>query len=456
MANVEIELQLNRFKLRWYQLPVFEAIEEQGFRKVILVAARRSGKDLLGWNLAIRQCIKKSCLVYYVLPTYSQARKAVFDCITMDGMKLIDYIPKELVESINQSEMKIRFKGTNSILQCLGGDSYDTSLIGTNPYAVIFSEYSRMVDCYPYVRPILAANGGWCLFCSTPFGKNHFYNLYQFAKDLPDWKVFVQKASEIQHIPEEVLRIERQQMSEELYEQEYECSFTRGVSGSYYGTAVDQARKDGRICPVAWEPSLLTHTSWDLGVSDDCVIIWFQTNSECTGVRIIDYYANNNLGMDHYAKIIQSKPYKYGYHFVPADIQVREFGGGAVTRFEKAAQLDINFTVVDQVPLVDGIDNVLAHFNKLWFDEVKTKRLIDSLENYYREWDQERQVYKPKPVHNWASHAADCLRYLCLSLNKTKRGMTSQEFDRAKAEALYGSRNNLPRFFNDDPRYNRY
>jgi hypothetical protein len=455
MNEQESDVTLDKFKLRWYQEPVYNAIEQEGYKKVILVAARRSGKDLLGWNLAIRQCIKKPCLVYYVLPTYSQARKAIFDCLTSDGIKLLDYIPKQLVENINQAEMKIRFKGTDSILQCLGGDSYDTSLIGTNPYAIIFSEYSRMVDCYPYVRPILAANGGWCLFCSTPFGKNHFFSLVEFAKKLPDWKVFIQKSSEIRHISDDVLLIEKQQMSPELYEQEYECSFSRGVSGSYYGTAVDTARKEGRICPVAWEPSLLVHTSWDLGVSDDCVIIWWQTNSECTAVRIIDYYVNNNLGMDHYAKILQDKPYRYGYHFCPADIKVREFGGGAVTRYEKAAELGVSFTVVDQIPLVDGIDNVLANFNKFWFDITKTKRLVDALENYYREWDEERQVYKPKPVHNWASHPADAIRYLCLAINKTKRSTTAEDVERARRNYYYGNRSPLPRIFDDRISFDR-
>src|SRR5690606_40508809 len=114
--SVEIQLALDKFSLRWYQEEVWDAIESDGYRRVLYIAPRRAGKDILGWNMAIRQCIKKTCLVFYVLPTYSQARKAIFDAIAIAGTKFLDFLPSPLVESINQSEMKIRFKN-GSLLQ---------------------------------------------------------------------------------------------------------------------------------------------------------------------------------------------------------------------------------------------------------------------------------------------------------------------------------------------------
>lgn len=438
--NVEIEAHLDKFRLRHYQKSVWDSIMKDNYKKVILVAARRSGKDFLGWNLAIRQAILKSCLVFYVLPTYSQARKAIFDAISIDGTRFLDFVPPQLIDSINQSEMKIRFKHNNSILQCIGGDSFNTSIIGCNPYAVIFSEYSRMVDCYPYVRPILAANGGWSLFATTPFGKNHFYSLYEFAKELPDWKVFNQPVTVTKHISEDVLELERQQMAPELFAQEWLCDFTKGVEGSYYGVVINQAKNDGRICPVAWEPHLPVHSAWDIGVSDNTTILFFQCNSECTAVRIIDCYSNNNMGIDHYAKVLQSKPYTYGTHFGPHDLAVREWGGGAVTRKEKASELGIDFVLVDNIPLNDGIDNVLACFNKLWIDDSKCKSFVDAIENYYREWNEERQIFKNRPVHNFASHYADTLRYLCIGLSQLKKGYTADDLAKIRREALYGNR----------------
>lgn len=453
--NVEVQVELDKFALRWYQEPVYDAFEE-GYKRVLYIAPRRAGKDILGWNLAIRQCIKKTCLVFYVLPTYSQARKAIFDAIAIDGTKFLDFVPKQLVDSINQSEMKIRFKN-GSILQCIGGDTYDTSLVGTNPFAVILSEYALMPsDIFSYIRPILAANGGWCLIVSTPRGKNHLWYLWKVASELPDWKVILQKTSSIHHIPDEVIDRERAEMDEGLYQQEYECSFERGISGSYYGTYLDNLKLKGQICSVAWEPGLLTHLAIDIGVNDATTIIWFQIVGDGTVIRIIDCYSNNNLGLDHYAKIIQDRPYRMGKMFAPHDIKVREWGGGAVTRYEKARQLGLEFTLLDQIPVIDGIENVWTHFSKMWIDQEKCRSLINALENYRKEWDEQKSMYLNKPVKSWANHYADAFRYLCQSIHKTKKGLTSEEFERKKAQALYGNQGTLPRFFNDDPRYNQY
>lgn len=454
--NVEVDIALNKFNLRWYQEPLWDAIENKGYRKVLAVLPRRAGKDITAWNLCIRQCLKKICLVYYVLPTYSQARKTIFDAIAIDGTKFLDFIPKQIIESINSQEMKIRFKN-GSILQCIGGDSYDTSLVGTNPYAIVFSEFSRMTPkAYEYARPILAANGGWCMMVSTPFGKNHMWHLWKVAQELDDWYVLKMGVSQTEHIPEDALFQERQQMSEELYMQEYECSFERGVEGSWYGKYLEDLRQKGQICHVAWEPGLQVHVAIDIGVNDATTIIWFQVVGDGTVIRIIDCYSNTNLGLDHYAKILQDKPYRYGKYFAPHDLKVREWGGGAITRYEKARQLGIDFVILDQIGLHDGIENVMTHFNKFWIDETKCRSLINALENYRREWDEEKQVYKKDPVKNWACHFADALRYMCMSIHKTKKGMSGEEYDLERARALYSNGQNLPRFFNNDPRYNNF
>ena len=103
MSNVEVQITLDKFKLRWYQEELWDTIEEGKSKRVLYIASRRAGKDILCWNLAIRQCIKKPCLVFYVLPTYAQGRKAIWDAITIDGTKFLDFIPKQLVASMNQN-----------------------------------------------------------------------------------------------------------------------------------------------------------------------------------------------------------------------------------------------------------------------------------------------------------------------------------------------------------------
>ena len=136
-----------------------------------------------------------------------------------------------------------------------------------------------------------------------------------------------------------------------------------------------------------------------------------------------------------------------------------EFGSG-ITRFETARQLGITFQVSNTMPsgdlftLEDGIEAVRATIPRIWIDEKKCERFIKCIENYRREWDSRREMYKDKPVHDWASHFADSLRYLCLALPKMRDGITEQDVERQRHEALYGQDFNLPPVFRQDN--NRY
>jgi len=435
----ETRLKLDKFKLRSYQKPIWDAIVNKNYKKVIAILPRRAGKDITAWNLCIRQCIQKRCLIYYILPTYSQAKKCIWDAIAIDGTKFLDFIPPELVDTTHVQEMKIRFKN-GSLLQCIGGDSYNTSLVGTNPSACVFSEFALMdPNAYYFARPILAANDGWALIMSTPRGKNYLWELFKVASELKDeWFVYKLTTAQTRHISEDVLLQEKRAMSEELFMQEYFTSFDRGVEGSYYAKYLDRLRSNNQIGPVPWEPGLKVYTAWDLGVSDQTCIIFFNVLSGGQLIRIIDCYSNCNVGLDHYVKVLQDKPYVYGKHFAPHDIKVREWAGGAITRYDKARQLGITFTLVPNIGLDDGIEAVWTTFSKLYIDETKCKSLLNALENYRREWNEEKQRYNDKPIHNWASHYADCLRYLCLALPKTHSGTSPEELERRYNEVVYG------------------
>jgi hypothetical protein len=91
----------------------------------------------------------------------------------------------------------------------------------------------------------------------------------------------------------------------------------------------------------------------------------------------------------------------------------------------------------------------------MWIDEVRCKSLISALENYRREFDVDKNVYRNKPVHDIHSDYADSVRYMCQSLYKTKKGLSSEEFDRKLAEARYGPNRFRQAIFNHDPRYDR-
>lgn len=38
-----------------------------------------------------------------------------------------------------------------------------------------------------------------------------------------------------------------------------------------------------------------------------------------------------------------------------------------------------------------------------------------ALEQYRREWDDDKKTFRASPLHDWASHGADAFRYLALA-----------------------------------------
>ncbi len=440
-----------------------DAIINKNYKRVFSVLPRRAGKDVVAFNILIRKAIEFPGVYYMIYPTYSQGRKILWDSLLNDGRRFLDFIPPEILESSNSTEMKIRLKN-GSLIQVLGSDNYD-SLVGTNPRGIVLSEYALQDPrAYQYLRPALTAIDGWALFITTPRGKNHAWELLQIAKDNPqDWFAYHLTINDTKHIPLELIEKERLsgEMSDDLIEQEYHCSFSLGVEGSFYSKYIDRMRIDGRIGQVPWEDSVRVNTAWDIGVRDSTCIIFYQVIGQT--IRIIDCYEKTKEGLEHYVKFINSKPYIYGRHFAPHDIGVTEWGSG-ISRLEKARQLGLKFetkmvnnrmvSILPDVSVMDGIEAVRSSFSKIWIDEHKCAPLIKALENYRQTYDAKRKVYSSQPLHDWSSHYADAMRYLALSLSKTRDSLSADELDQRFRSVVYGDESNLPSVFRTDlPKY---
>jgi hypothetical protein len=100
--------------------------------------------------------------------------------------------------------------------------------------------------------------------------------------------------------------------------------------------------------------------------------------------------------------------------------------------------LGITFTVADNLSIMDGIEAVRSSFSKMYIDKRKCDPLIKSLESYRQEWDSKNGVYKPRPLHNIASHYSDALRYLCICLPKVQDGLSQQDIDNMHTKARTG------------------
>jgi len=118
---------LNSFFPRPYQLPILKALDD-GYKHVLAILPRRAGKDITALNYMIRRMYEQPGVYYYIFPTYSQAKKVIWDSITNDGFRMLDYFPKDLVLQSNSQEMKIRMRtkcGSQSLFQLIGSERFD-------------------------------------------------------------------------------------------------------------------------------------------------------------------------------------------------------------------------------------------------------------------------------------------------------------------------------------------
>ena len=112
---------------------------------------------------------------------------------------------------------------------------------------------------------------------------------------------------------------------------------------------------------------------------------------------------------------IAGRGFVYGTHIAPHDIRVRELGTGQ-SRWESAAQLGIRFTMAPALSLADGIDALRRQLPRFWFDAEACAQGLKALRAYRRRWRAgaghgAQDQAGSGPLHDWASHAADALRY---------------------------------------------
>ena len=402
------------FEPRDYQIPIFEAIDE-GVKRIIMVRHRRAWKDKACFNIIVKKAAEDVWIYYYVFPTYSQGKKAVWDWIDKDGWKTIKHIPDEIIKRKNDTEMKVELIN-GSIIQIIGSDNVD-SIVWTNPIWIVFSEYSLQSPAvWDFLRPILAENGWWAIFNFTPRWDNHAKELLDMARANDKRLVSINTVNDTKAITPEVLEEERKEIilknwSDAIFQQEYYCSFDAWIAGNYYAEILSELEKNNHRTVVPYDPWLDVYTVWDLWINDSTAIwFWQRLGKE---IRIIDHYENNWEGLSHYVGVLREKWYRYWTMYLPHDAQARSVQTWKTVE-EKMYEYWFNdIQIVPRLSVLDGINSARAILPYCYFDRDKTERGRKCLKNYHKEFDDKRTAYK-WPEHDWSSHSADAFRYLAV------------------------------------------
>ena len=384
-----------------------QEVHDSDKRWMVIVAHRRSGKTTACLNHLQRDALQiNNSRWAYVSPTYKQSKNIAWDMLK-------NYARVIPGTTFNEAEIRCDYPN-GSRITLYGADNPD-SLRGLGLNGVVFDEYSQQPSNIftEIIRPALADNRGYAIWIGTPKGKNEFYKLYQQAQQDKDWLGILQTVDDTGVLSQEEIDDASKVMTHDEVQQEFYCSFEAAIKGAFYAHELQEARDDGRITLVPHEKGYPVHTWWDLGIADSTVIGFFQhiTNQW----RLIDYYENSGEGLEHYVNYLQDKKdYIYGEHHAPHDIEVRELGSGN-SRLETARRLGINFRIVPNMPIMEGINAARRRFGTLWIDVDNCDYFINAIALYRKEWDDKRGEFKPRPYHDWTSHAADMLRYWAIT-----------------------------------------
>lgn len=409
----------------------------------VIVCHRRFGKTVWAINetldRALRNPLKNPQYAYFA-PYFGQAKRVAWDYLK-EYTKMIPGV------TVNEAELRVEIPRADR------GDKIRIILLGAeNPAAIrgiyldgaILDEFAEMDPTVwsMVIRAALSDRLGWAIFLGTPKGQNHFFDVLETAKKKmadkdPTWYWRIFKASETKVIPESELEAARSVMSEEEYEQEYECSFTAALIGAYYGKEMAKAEKEERICEVPHDPAALTTTYWDLGIGDTTAI-WFiqQVGKE---FHAIDYFEDSGKDLGHYVRILKEKQQDNGYiyedHILPHDAAARELGTGK-SRQEVLQNLGLRCRILERSRLEDGINAVRLVLKSMYFDINKCARGVQALTNYSKKWDAKNKIFSSAPLHNWASHGSDAFRVFAMGVRDVGASTMRQNLPR-KADDSY-------------------
>jgi len=419
---LEIDLP-NGWTPRGYQLAAWRYMQAGG-KHAELVWHRRSGKDEIALHMTATKAMQRVAGYWHMLPQAAQARKAIWDAVNPHtGRKRIDEaFPLALRKATRSQEMLIEFKN-GSTWQVVGSDNFN-SLVGSTPAGIVYSEWALAnPSARAYLRPILAENGGWQMFITTPRGKNHAFKTLEAARKTPGAFAQVLTAHETGVLSAETLAAELKayieefgpEMGQSMFDQEYGCSFDAAILGAVLGRWLGRARSAGRMVSGLFDPNgAPICISSDLGFRDTASWWFWQPRQD--GFALVGYLGQSGLDADEWitklGEYLTERGMELGRIWLPHDARNKTFATKhtPMERFLAAFGGD-HVRIVPQTKIADRINAGRRVIERCWFDEDECDDGINGLAGWRYDYDPETRTMSREPVHDWCSHPGDAFTY---------------------------------------------
>jgi hypothetical protein len=367
----------------------------------VVIAGRRFGKT----HLSVRELCKAARLpekeVWYVAPTYKQAKMIVFKKLRK---KLQDL---RWVSKINETNMSFELKN-GSTISLKGADNYD-SLRGVGLDFLVMDEFADIDPeaWFETLRPTLADKMGSALFIGTPKGMNWAKDLYDMAAEYPEeWASFQYTTEQGGNVSIAEIEAARRSLDSRTFNQEFRATFET-FSGRIFYAFDRKYNVKAYTDPLPRE----LHLGVDFNIDPMSAVIGVKTGNTMHIIDEFKIYGSNT------EELVEEVKTRYPGHTIiaypdPAGAQRKTSAGG---KTDHTILRTAGFTVKaphSHNAVRDGINAVNAKllsssgFTTLFFDP-KCKYAIECLE---------KQTYKEgtsiPDKDSGFDHMNDALRYM--------------------------------------------
>lgn len=433
MSGVEEAVDDGVIRIPYTPRKEFLHFHQRNQRFACMVAHRRAGKTVACINELVARAVyskKKRPRYGYIGPQLKQAKKIAWEYLK-------EYT-QGLTSKISESDLYVVLKHNGAEICVYGADNPD-SFRGQYFDGVILDEYGDMSPSLwgRVILPTLADRRGWAVFIGTFKGKNHFYQIYRRSQGLdmqpgedPEyfrrtWFNFLLDIDHSTCLSEEEKIIQRAEVDDEDWEQEFKCNPNAAIKGTYYAKIISALEAKGQINTIKalWDSDFPVDVYADLGKSDSTPFWFHQRRPD--GHALVDYEEHHGKELDFYFDLLRQKPYRYGTIHLPHDAKAQTLAAKRTTiqqfldvdsnedtkfaRFDASVQGTI-IRILPRLGVQDGINASRKILHTCWFSP-KCADGIEALRAYAREWDEDNKIFRDKPNHNWASNGADAFRY---------------------------------------------
>ncbi len=344
----------------------------------ILISGRRFGKTYLAINELARFARFPNKKVWYVAPTYRQAKGICW-------VELKDRLQKHRwIKEINNSDLTVTLRN-NSRISLRGADN-EQSLRGVGLDFLCIDEFADISPnaWYEVLRPTLSDTQGHAIFCGTPRGfGNWAYDLYVKGQSDKDWESFKYTTLEGEQVPQEEIEQASSDLDERTFQQEYMASFVNYSGMIYYNFDRKLHLREKYISDYS-----VVHIGLDFNVDPMAGVVCVVENDKIVVIDEIQIWSSNTNEMCEEIK----NRYKCKIKIYPdPSARQRKTSAGGMTDIAILKNAGFDVFSRNSAPLVrDRINAVNAKLKNA--KGISSLSIVNTCKNVIKSI--ERQIYK--------------------------------------------------------------